>query len=127
LAVIHLPDALRALAAARGYLGLTALLIKPVAAGTGDVVCRHGAIVTIDGKVTARARMADQLGRPLPQWNGCIRLAAGQIFVLAVMPDSFDSRYVGPIGRSHVIGAAIPVWVNRHDATGTPPRQRSPP
>jgi conjugative transfer signal peptidase TraF len=124
-AVIRLPDALRALAAARGYLGLTALLIKPVAAGVGDVVCRHGATVTINGKPAADAWVADERGRPLLHWSGCTTLAAGQVFVLSAAPDSFDGRYFGPIDRSQVLGAARPVWVNQHDGPG--PRQRGPP
>ena len=59
LAVIRLPDALRALAAARGYLGETAYLIKPVAAGTGDLVCRHAATLIINGQVAH----SDEVGR----------------------------------------------------------------
>jgi conjugative transfer signal peptidase TraF len=127
LAVIHLPDALRALAAARGYLGLTALLIKPEAAGLGDVVCRHGATVTINGKPAAHARMADERGRPLLHWSDCTTLTSGQVFVLSAAPDSFDGRYFGPLDRSHVLGTARPVWVNQHHGPGTPPRQRGPP
>ena len=127
LAVIRLPDAPRALAAARGYLEETALLIKPVAAGVGDLVCRHGAIVSINGQVAAHTKMADERGRQLPRWSDCILLAAGQVLVLTAAPDSFDSRYFGPIDRSHVIGAARPVWVTQHDGPGTPPRQRGPP
>jgi type IV secretory pathway protease TraF len=77
----------------------------------GDVVCRHGATVTINGQLAANASTADHRGRQLPHWSGCIRLTAGQIFVLAAVPDSFDGRYLGPIDRSHVHGAARPVWV----------------
>jgi conjugative transfer signal peptidase TraF len=111
LAVIRLTDRLRALAAARGYLSETALLIKPVAASMGDVVCRHGPTVTINGQAAAHARTADERGHPLPHWSGCITLAAGQVFLLSTAPDSFDSRYFGPIDRSHVVGAARRVWV----------------
>lgn len=112
LAVIRLPDALRALAAARGYLGETAYLIKPVAAGTGDLVCRHAATLIINGQVVAQARMADERGRELPRWSGCITLTAGQILTLSTAPDSFDGRYFGPIDRDHLVGVAHPVWVN---------------
>jgi conjugative transfer signal peptidase TraF len=115
LAVIRLPDALRALVAARGYLGDTALLIKPLAAGTGDLVCRHGATLTINGQAAAQARTADARGRPLPHWSGCITLGAGQVLVLSVAADSFDSRYFGPIDSSRVVGVAHPVWVNHQD------------
>ena len=35
------------------------------------------------------------------------------IFVLSADPDSFDSRYMGPIDRAHVVGFALPVWVRQ--------------
>jgi conjugative transfer signal peptidase TraF len=127
LAVIRLPDALRALAATRGYLGETAYLVKPVAAGTGDLICRHGATLTINGQAAAQARTADARGRPLPRWSGCITLAAGQVLILSAAPGSFDGRYFGPIDTGHVVGVTHAVWVNRQGGTGTPPRQRGPP
>jgi conjugative transfer signal peptidase TraF len=127
LAVIRLPDAHRALAAARGYLGETAYLIKPVAADTGDLVCRHGATLTINGQAAAQARTADARGRPLPHWSGCVTLAAGRVLILSTAPDSFDSRYFGPIDGGHVVGVAHPVWVNHQDDPETLPRQRGPP
>jgi conjugative transfer signal peptidase TraF len=115
LAVIRLPEPLRILAETRGYLRKGALLIKPVAAGAGDTVCRHGPLVTINGRIVAHARTLDAVGRPLPAWSGCFRLARNDIFVLSADPDSFDSRYLGPIDRAHVLGLALPVWV-RHAA-----------
>jgi conjugative transfer signal peptidase TraF len=111
LAVIRLPETLRVLAEARGYLGRGVLLIKPVIAGAGDTVCRYGALVTIKGRIAARARTLDAAGRSLPAWSGCFRLRANDIFVLAADPDSFDSRYIGPIDRAHVVGFALPIWV----------------
>jgi type IV secretory pathway protease TraF len=33
--------------------------------------------------------------------------------VLSADPDSFDSRYMGPIDRAHVFGLALPVWVRQ--------------
>jgi conjugative transfer signal peptidase TraF len=125
LAVISLPKALSAFAAARGYLADTALLIKPVAAGMGDVVCRHDSTVSINGREVTHAETADGLGRALPRWTGCIDLAAGQVLVLSPAPDSFDGRYFGPIEANHVVGAAHPIWVNQTDGSpSAPPRQR---
>jgi type IV secretory pathway protease TraF len=86
LAVVRLPDVLRTLAAVRGYLAERATLIKPVAATMGDLVCRHGATVTINGQVAVHALASDGLGRLLPQWTGCITLAAGQVFLLSTAP-----------------------------------------
>jgi conjugative transfer signal peptidase TraF len=126
LAAIRLPNAPRTLAAVRGYLAKTALLIKPVTATMGDHVCRHGPTVTINGQAAAHASTTDGLGRPLPHWAGCITLTAGQVFLLSNAPDSFDSRYFGPIDSSHVIGAARQIWLKQHDGSGGP-RQRGPP
>jgi len=67
--------------------------------------------VTINGRVVARAKTADQAGRPLPFWSGCFRLAPTDVFVLSQDPDSFDSRYFGPVQRRHIVGTAVPVWV----------------
>jgi conjugative transfer signal peptidase TraF len=120
LAVIRLPEPLRVLAETRGYLRNGALLIKPVAAGVGDTVCRHGALVTINGRIAARARTLDAAGRSLPAWSGCFRLRATDIFVLSADPGSFDSRYLGPIDPAHVLGFALPIWVRQAVATSLP-------
>jgi conjugative transfer signal peptidase TraF len=116
LAIIRLPEPLRMLAETRGYLRKGVLLIKPVVAGAGDTVCRHGALVTINGRIAARARTLDAAGRSLPAWSGCFKLGATDIFVLSADPDSFDSRYVGPIDRADVVGFALPIWVRQSRA-----------
>jgi conjugative transfer signal peptidase TraF len=116
LAIIRLPEPLTILAETRGYLAKGVLLIKPVVAGVGDTVCRHGALVTINGRIAARARTSDAAGRSLPAWSGCFRLRANEIFVLSADPDSFDSRYMGPIDRAHVVGFALPIWVRQGPA-----------
>jgi type IV secretory pathway protease TraF len=111
LAVIRLPEPFNKLASTRGYLPAGALLIKRVAAGTGDLVCRHGALVTINGRAVARARPFDAAGQPLPRWSGCVSLGTTQIFVLSADPDSFDSRYIRAVNRRDVLSAAVSVWV----------------
>jgi conjugative transfer signal peptidase TraF len=120
LAVIRLPEPLRILAESRGYLRKGALLIKPVVGGAGDTVCRHGALVTINGRIAARARTLDVAGRSLPAWSGCFKLGASHIFVLSADPDSFDSRYTGPIARGRVVGFALPIWVRQPVPTSAP-------
>ena len=110
LAVIHLSGPVQAVATERGYLTARVLLIKPVAAGPGDVVCRHAAVVTVNAHAVAWAQNADALGRQLAPWSGCITLTAGQVFVLSTAPDSFDSRYFGPIGGGHVLGVGQAIW-----------------
>jgi conjugative transfer signal peptidase TraF len=112
IAVIRLAGPFHALAVERGYLGAGALVIKPVAAGPGDVVCRHGSTVTVNGLAMASARDADALGRQLPRWSGCVTLAAGQVFVLSTAPESFDSRYFGVVVAGHIVGTGRPIWTS---------------
>jgi conjugative transfer signal peptidase TraF len=109
LALLRLPEPGRRLAAARGYLPAGALLIKPVAAAAGDLVCRHGPLVAINARTVARAAHFDRKGRPLPRWSGCRRLTAAQVFLLSPAPDSFDGRYFGPLQRRTLTGTALPV------------------
>ena len=95
LAALRLPASMRSLANERGYLPTEMVLIKPVAAISGDVICRRGAIVTINDNPIAHALTADASGRPLPKWSGCFRADDQRFFVLSDDPDSFDGRYFG--------------------------------
>lgn len=71
----------------------------------------RGALVTIGGTATALARQRDQLGRPLPAWEGCRTLTDGEVFLLnSDEPDSLDGRYFGPLPRTAIVGRAIPLW-----------------
>jgi conjugative transfer signal peptidase TraF len=110
LAAVSLPEPLLVIADRRGYLPAGALLIKEVAARTGDMICRFGPTVTLNGRFVAFARARDRLGRRMPRWTGCAPVAAGQLFVLSAAPLSFDSRYFGTIPRRHVLGTALPIW-----------------
>lgn len=98
------------LAQRRGYLSKTAYLLKPVAAVAGDRVCRIGAHIIVGRRNVARALLRDAAGRLMPMWMGCRTLRAGKIFLLAEHPNSFDSRYFGPIDVGQIAGIAIPVW-----------------
>ncbi|MBV9510945.1 MAG: S26 family signal peptidase [Caulobacteraceae bacterium] len=112
LVAARTPASVRRLAAARRYLPEGVPLVKRVAAAGGQTVCAAGPLVSIDGRPVARRRAADRLGRPLPWWTGCRRLNAGMVFLLmADVPDSFDSRYFGPVEASAILGRATPLWV----------------
>lgn len=110
LALIRLAEPFRTLADIRGYLPASVPIIKPVAALDGDSVCRNGQAVSINGRVVAFAPNRDAAGRPLPRWRGCRRLEPEAVFVISNRPNSFDSRYFGPVGRNHAMGLAIPLW-----------------
>jgi conjugative transfer signal peptidase TraF len=84
-------------------------LLKAVAAGPGDVVCQRGQELLINGAPRGAVAERDRAGRALPQWRGCRRLGAGELFAFADrVPNSFDSRYFGPISQRSVIGVFRP-------------------
>ena len=106
------PDAARRLAAERGYLPAGVPLVKRVAAIAGDLVCVDSGEVRIAGHHVARTLSADREDRPLRSWDGCRSLANGEVFLLmADVPDSFDSRYFGPVERGHIVGRLVPLWI----------------
>lgn len=97
----------------RGYIGPGAPLMKHVAALPGQQVCRIGNAVTVDAVPFGDALNHDRRGRPLPTWQGCQRVADGDIFVMNPdVPDSLDGRYFGPIPRRTVIGKATPLYTD---------------
>jgi conjugative transfer signal peptidase TraF len=111
IAVVHLPDRIAAMLAARHSLPRGVLLIKPIAALAGQTVCRHGLTIGVDGKAVGEALTRDRLGRPLPVWQGCHLLTGRDVFLMnPAVPDSFDGRYFGVVPISAVIGRAAPLW-----------------
>ncbi|MFK0299550.1 S26 family signal peptidase [Brevundimonas sp. NPDC090276] len=95
-------------ASARPYLASLGasddqLLLKRVAAVSGDRVCRKGDHVeTPMGRVIVSR--ADRNGVGLSFWRGCRRLEPHEVFLLGDTPNSFDSRYFGPVDRSLIRG-----------------------
>lgn len=127
LVVIRPPDALAIFLAERDYLPIGVPLIKPLAALPGQRICRAGEVVRIDGVPIARARRRDRLGRDLPTWQGCLRLADGQVFLLnPAREDSLDGRYFGPVSAGAVVGRAAPLWLplKRDAYSASPPLRR---
>lgn len=112
MAIAWPPLEARQLAARRRYLPLGVPLVKRVTAVAGDTICGMGDVVTVNGKPLARRRAVDVVGRPLPAWQGCVRLGPGGVFLLMTeTPDSFDGRYFGPTLAQDVIGKATPLWI----------------
>jgi conjugative transfer signal peptidase TraF len=111
LVAVQPPAALSDYMARRHYLPLGLPMLKHVAARSGQRVCRVGDRVSVDGNVVGRALDHDRRGRTLPGWRGCLRLAAGQVFVMnAKVPDSFDGRYFGVLPASTITGRLTPIW-----------------
>jgi len=101
---------------ARGYIGRGVPLMKHVSALPGQEVCRRGNAVSVDAVPFGMALDRDRRGRPLPVWQGCLRIGDGQVFLMnPSVPDSLDGRYFGPIAARTVIGKAMPIYT---DETG---------
>jgi type IV secretory pathway protease TraF len=81
-------------------------LLKRVAAVGGDVICAAGPRIFRNGALLAIRRATDARGRALPTWEGCLRLRAGEVFLINHDPASFDGRYFGVSAPHDVIGKA---------------------
>lgn len=111
MVIARVPDPWRMLAANRHYLPANVPLVKRVAAGPGDEICALGPEVFINGRWAAARLSADPHGRPMPWWNGCVRLHGHQFFLLmSSSPASFDGRYFGVTDGIQIVGKARPLW-----------------
>ncbi|MBD0417145.1 S26 family signal peptidase [Oryzicola mucosus] len=107
------PEPLATFLAEGGYLPRDVPLLKRVLALPGQTVCRTGAIITVDGIEMGDALAHDRLGRSLPVWQGCRRIADDQMFLMNwEVRDSLDGRYFGVMPASSIVGRAIPLWTD---------------
>ncbi|GAB4067799.1 S26 family signal peptidase [Ancylobacter sonchi] len=110
LVAVMPPPPLATFLIARGYLGEGTPLLKRVMGLPGQEVCRLGDAVTVNGVPLGEALRRDRLGRDLPVWQGCRRLAPGHLFLMNPdVGDSLDGRYFGPMPATTVIGRAMPL------------------
>ncbi|WP_027061101.1 S26 family signal peptidase [Mesorhizobium loti] len=113
LAAVDPPEPLASFLADGGYLPRGVLLMKRVVGLPGQEVCRDGVTITVDGIAMGTALERDRLGRPLPVWQGCRRIASSELFLMNWdVRDSLDGRYFGPIQASSIIGRATPLWTD---------------
>jgi len=111
MVIAWLPGRYRALAAQRRYLPANVPLVKRVAAIAGDEVCALEREVFVNGRKVAERLAADGEGRPMPWWEGCVRLRGHERFLLMTTnPASFDGRYFGVTGGSEIVGKARLLW-----------------
>jgi conjugative transfer signal peptidase TraF len=121
LLVVRPPAPLAQFMAARRYLALGVPLIKHVAALPGQIVCRSGLTITVNGIAEAQALDRDTRDRKLPVWQGCRTVQPGEVFLMnAGVPDSFDGRYFGPVLESTIIGSATPLWLAGQQSSRNP-------
>jgi conjugative transfer signal peptidase TraF len=113
LVVVDLPEPLARFVTGRGYLPAGIPLLKRVVGLPGQTVCRIHRTITVDGVEIGAALETDRLGRPMPVWQGCRRIAADEVFLMnRDVENSLDGRYFGPIPVSSIRGAAMPLWTD---------------
>lgn len=113
LVAVDAPELIAAFLADSGYLPRGTPLLKRVLGLPGQTVCRTSLTVTLDGIEMGDALVRDRIGRPLPVWQGCRRIADGEIFLMNwEVRDSLDGRYFGPTPASSIIGRAVPLWTD---------------
>jgi conjugative transfer signal peptidase TraF len=114
LVVVRPPEALAAFLETRGYLAKGVPLLKHIAALPGQVVCRTGCAITVDGTTMGQALDRDRFGRILPRWEGCRLVADQEVFLMNWKSEnSLDGRYFGPLPASIIVGRAHPLWTER--------------
>ncbi|MDQ0393485.1 conjugative transfer signal peptidase TraF [Labrys monachus] len=107
------PEPLTDFMVERGYIGRGVPLLKRVMALAGQQVCRTGRDIMVDGAFIGAALDRDRRGRDLPVWQGCRRIADGDIFLMNPdVRDSLDGRYFGPIPAKSIIGRATPIYTD---------------
>ncbi|WP_206455674.1 S26 family signal peptidase [Aurantimonas marina] len=113
LVAVDAPEPLASFLADGGYLPPGVPLLKRVVGLPRQQVCRVGVTITVDHVEMGQARETDRLGRAMPDWQGCHRIAAGEVFLMNPdVSDSLDGRYFGPLPASSIIGRAVPLWTD---------------
>ncbi len=111
LVAVQPPEALARFLAARGYLPDGVPLLKHVVALAPTQVCREGDVILVAGQPLGTAQAQDHQGRDLPRWQGCHRLAEGEVFLMnPAAPDSLDGRYFGALSVTTLTTRLRPIW-----------------
>lgn len=119
LVAVTAPEPLASFLEQRGYLARDLPLIKYVLAVAGQTVCRSGLRITVDGVEAGTALGRDRAGRALPAWQGCRRVAAGEVFLMNPrVRDSFDGRYFGLTRTNQIVGRAVPLCTDEDQHGG---------
>ena len=120
IVVVCLPLEAAELARERGYLGPGSCpggvrgLGKIVLATGGDVVAHREKGIAVNQKpiLSSRTLTLDSRQRALPHYPwGEYVLGSREFWLFSpYRPNSYDSRYFGPVSASHVVAVLRPVW-----------------
>ena len=111
LLVFHVPVAGQRYA--KDHIGFVTRggILKEIAAGAGSQICERNGVVFVNGRRRGVVSATDRNGVPLPQWGGCHRLSPGELFAFSTrIPNSYDSRYFGPVRPQNVVGVYTLLW-----------------
>ena len=89
-------------------------MVKPIGAVAGDTVELRSDVIRVNGKPLPNSKTLtrDAHDRPLPHmpWGRYV-VAADEVWLFAThIPESWDSRYFGPIQRTQILTTTRPVW-----------------
>ena len=116
LIAVQPPEPLATYLSDGGYLPRGIPMLKRVMALHGQTVCRDQLTVTVDSIEMGEVRERDSRGRPLPVWQGCRVIAAGEVFLMNWQSaDSLDGRYFGVLPTTAIVGRAEPLWTVEGD------------
>jgi conjugative transfer signal peptidase TraF len=116
LVAVQPPEPLATFLADHRYLPHGVPMLKRILALPGQTVCRDGLTITVDNIAEGEARERDSRGRPLPVWQGCRIIAAGEVFLMNWRSaDSLDGRYFGVLPTTAIIGRAQPLCIGEDD------------
>ena len=87
-------------------------LLKPVVAGPGEWVDTTGDRLNVNGRpIAPMPPDRDGDGRPLPRWRAARRFGPDEFFAFSArIPNSFDSRCYGPVGRDQITAVRRLLW-----------------
>lgn len=115
LVAVDAPEPLATFLAERGYLRRGVPLMKRILGVSGQTVCRSNLTITVDDVEVGAALERDRAGRALPVWQGCRRIATGEVFLMNwEVRDSLDGRYFGLTSTDQIIGRAVPLWTDEN-------------
>ena len=96
---------------ARDWLSNDIPILKPIAAIEGDHVCITSGHLLINSKYVGDVANHDSKGLPLPQIVFCRNLQKDEIWLSSTrIPNSFDSRYFGPVLTSDITYLVQPIF-----------------